>query len=161
MSVKPIPEDMHTITPHIVCAGAGAAIDWYVKALGAVDLARMQAPGSDKLIHAMIKIGDSTIMLVDENPEWNIKGPKALGGTAVTLHYYVKDVDAAYKRAVDAGATAVMPPADMFWGDRYGVLTDPWGHNWSLATHVKDMTPEEMQEGMMKSCDEHAAGAKP
>jgi PhnB protein len=155
MSVKAIPEDMHTITPHIVCAGAAAAIDWYVKAFGAVDLARMQAPGSDKLMHAMIKIGDSTIMLVDENPEWNIKGPKTLGGTAVTLHHYVKDVDASYQRAVDAGATAVMPPADMFWGDRYGVLTDPWGHNWSLATHVKDMTPEEMNENMIKACSEH------
>ena len=161
MSVKPIPEDMHTITPHIYCAGAAAAIDWYVKAFGAVDLARMPMPGSDKLMHAVIKIGDSTIMLADENPEWNVKGPKLLGGSPVALHYYVKDVDASYKRAVDAGATAVMPPSDMFWGDRYGVLTDPWGHVWSMATHVKDMTPEEMHEGMMKACNDQVPGAKP
>lgn len=160
MSVNPIPEDMHSITPHIVCANAPAAIDWYVKAFGAVDLARMMAPDGKTLMHGMIGIGDSKIMLAEENPQWNSRGPALLGGSPVTLHYYVKDVDAAYKRAVDAGATATMPPADMFWGDRYGVLTDPFGHKWALATHVKDMSPEEMAEGMKAMCSDTPAGGQ-
>lgn len=153
-NVKAIPEDMHSITPHIVCAGADDAIDWYVKAFGAVDCGRMRGPDGKSLMHAMIRLGDSAIMLAEENPAWNSKGPKLLGGSPVTLHHYVKDVDASYKRAIDAGATAVMPPADMFWGDRYGVLTDPWGHQWSLATHVADKTPEQMAEDMKTACAE-------
>ena len=160
MSVKPIPEDMHSITPHLVCANAPAAMDWYVKAFGAVDLARMMAPDGKTLMHGMIGIGDSKIMLAEENPQWNSRGPKLLGGSPVTLHHYVKDVDASFKRAVDAGATATMPPADMFWGDRYGIVTDPYGHNWALATHVKDMSPEEMAEGMKTMCSEAAEGSK-
>jgi len=149
--VKPIPEDMHTVTPHLVCAGASDAIAFYVKAFGAVEAARITRPGG-KLMHAMVRIGDSAVMLVDENPEWKALGPKAIGGTPVTLHLYVEDADAVFARAVAAGAEAKMPVSEMFWGDRYGVLTDPFGHSWSVATHVRDATPEEMQAAMAKGC---------
>ncbi|ATQ73094.1 glyoxalase [Massilia violaceinigra] len=152
-AVKRIPEDMHTVTPHIVCADAVSAIDFYVKAFGATDTGKMLAPNG-KLIHGMIRIGDSAIMLAEETPEWGSIGPLTLKGSPVTLHLYVQDADAAFKRAVDAGATAVMPPSDMFWGDRYGVVKDPYGHSWSIAHHVRDMTMEEMQEGAAKACGE-------
>jgi PhnB protein len=144
-AVKPIPEGMHSITPHLICAGAADAIEFYKKAFGAIEMGRMPGPGG-KLMHAMIKIGDSAVMLVDEVPEWGNKGPKALNGTPVTIHLYVPDADATFNTAVAAGATAKMPLADMFWGDRYGVLIDPFGHSWSIATHIKDMTPEEMAQ---------------
>lgn len=147
--VEPIPKDMHTITPHIVCAGASEAIAFYIKAFGATEMARMPTP-EGKLMHAMIKIGDSNIMLVDEMPEWKALGPKSLKGTPVTLHMYVADADAAFKRAIDAGATSIMPVEETFWGDRYGVLQDPFGHQWSIATHVRDRTPEEMQKAMQE-----------
>jgi len=147
MTVKPIPEGMRTVTPHLVCEGAAAAIDFYKKAFNAVEHARMPGPGG-KVMHAQITIGDSHIMLVDDFPEQGCFGPKHYKGTPVTLHLYVEDVDASYKKAIDAGATARMPPEDMFWGDRYGVLVDPFGHSWSIATHKRDLTPEQMQEGM-------------
>src|SRR5690606_27166784 len=118
-AAKPIPEGMHALTPHIVCAGAAQAIDFYRKAFGAVELGRLEGPGG-KLMHAAVRIGDSVLMLMDEFPEWGTLGPKALDGTPVTLHLYVKDVDAEMERAVAAGATLTMPVADMFWGDRYG-----------------------------------------
>jgi PhnB protein len=142
-AVKPIPEGMHSVTPHLVCAGAADAIEFYKKAFGAIEGGRMPGPDG-KLMHAQIKIGDSHVMLVDEFPDWGSVGPKALGGTPVTLHLYVPDADAVFQKAIDAGATVKMPIADMFWGDRYGVVTDPFGHSWSIATHIKDMTPEEM-----------------
>jgi uncharacterized glyoxalase superfamily protein PhnB len=147
--VDAIPQDMHTITPHLVCAGAADAIEFYKKAFGAVETARIPGPDG-KLIHAAVRIGDSTVMLVDEFPSYGSLGPNALKGTPVTLHMYVDDVDAAFPRAVEAGATVKMPLADMFWGDRYGQLTDPFGHVWSLATHKRDMTPEQMNEEMKK-----------
>jgi PhnB protein len=147
--VKPIPNDMHTITPHLVCADASAAIAFYQQAFGATELSRLPGPGG-KLMHASVRIGDSTVMLVDEFPEWGSVGPKALKGSPVTLHMYVTDADVAFKRAVDAGATVKMPLEDMFWGDRYGVLIDPFGHQWSIATHIRDLTPEEIREGMKK-----------
>lgn len=153
MTVKAIPEDMHSVTPHLVCDGAADAITFYKKAFNAVESARMPGPGG-KIMHAQIKIGDSHIMLVDEFPDMGSFGPKHLKGSPVTLHLYVEDVDAVYKQAVDAGATARMPPADMFWGDRYGVLVDPFGHNWSIATHKRDLTPEQMQEEMQKTMPE-------
>ena len=143
--VKPIPEGMHTITPHLTCAGAADAIEFYKKAFGAIELARMPGPGG-KLMHAMLKIGDSPLMLVDEFPEWGGASPKRLNGTPVTIHLQVTDADAVYKSALDAGATIRMPIADMFWGDRYGIVIDPFGHSWSIATHIKDLTPEEMME---------------
>lgn len=152
-NVKPIPEDMHTLTPHLVCDGAAEAIEYYKRAFGAVETARMPAPNG-KLMHAMVRIGDSPLMLVDENKEWGALGPKTLNGSPVTIHLYVKDVDAVFERAVKEGGTAKMAPMDMFWGDRYSVLTDPFGHSWSIATHIKDPTPEEMQAEMakMESC---------
>jgi uncharacterized glyoxalase superfamily protein PhnB len=148
-SVKPIPEGMHTVTPHLICAGAAEAIEFYKKAFGAAETSRLPAPNG-KLMHASIRIGDSTIMLVDEMPEWGALGPKALKGSPVTIHLYVDDVDAFTARAVAAGAKLTMPVQDMFWGDRYGQLEDPCGHRWSVATHVRDVSAAEMQQAMQK-----------
>lgn len=145
--VKPIPEGMHTVTPHLICAGAADAIDFYKKAFGAVELSRM--PGSDgKLMHASFRIGDSVIMLNDEMPQWKSFGPKHLKGSPVTIHLYVENADAAFDQAVRAGAKVTMALDDTFWGDRYGKLEDPFGHQWSIGTHVRDVTPEEMQKAM-------------
>ncbi len=141
--VNPIPEGMPTVTPHLVCDGAAEAIEFYKLAFGATDLGR--APASDgKLMHALIRIGDSPVMLVDEFPEMGNASPKSLAGTPVTMHVYVEDVDSAFERAITAGAQVIMPVADMFWGDRYGVLKDPFGHRWSIATHIRDVTDEEI-----------------
>ena len=147
--VKPIPDGMHTVTPHLVCAGASDAIEFYKKAFNAVEEGRLPGQGG-KLMHAMVRIGDSPIMLVDEFPEWGSFGPKALKGSSVTIHLYVEDVDAAVARAVGAGAKITMPLEDTFWGDRYCKLEDPFGHHWSIATHVRDVSPDEMQEAMKK-----------
>jgi len=148
-SVKPIPEGMHTVTPHLICANAAEAIEFYKKAFGASETSRLPAPNG-KLMHASIRIGDSTIMLVDEMPEWGALGPKALKGSPVTIHLYVDDVDAFMARAVAAGAKNTMPVQDMFWGDRYGQIEDPCGHRWSVATHVRDVSAAEMQQAMQK-----------
>ncbi len=150
-NVKSIPEGVHTITPHLVCAGAADAMEFYKKAFKAVEIHRIPGPGG-KLMHGAIRIGDSMVMLADEFPEWGSKGPKTLGGTPVTIHMYVDDVDAVFAQAVSAGATPAMPVADMFWGDRYGMLVDPFGHSWSVATHIKDMTDDEMQEAARTGC---------
>lgn len=150
-TVKPIPADCHSITPHLVCAGAAAAIDFYHRAFNAMEMMRL--PGaSGKLLHAMIRIGDSNIMLVDEMLECDSRGPNSLKGTPVTLHLYVEDADVAFTQAVAAGATVKMPLADMFWGDRYGVLVDPFGHQWSIATHIRDITPDEIQRAVLTDC---------
>jgi len=149
MTVKAIPEGMHTVTPHLVCEGAADAITFYQKAFNAEKLSVLPGPNG-KIMHAQIKIGDSHIMLVDDYPEWGSFGPQHLKGTPVYLHLYVPDVDKAYQQAIDAGASAKMAPADMFWGDRYGVLVDPFGHCWSLATHKRDLTPQQIQEEMAK-----------
>ena len=146
-AVDPIPQGMHSLTPHLVCAGAAEAIDFYKRAFDAVELGRMPGPDG-KLMHAMVKIGDSTLMLVDEFPQYGSVGPKALKGSPVTIHLYVKDADATVKQAESAGAKVTMPVADMFWGDRYGRLEDPFGHQWSVATHTRDVTPEEMKQAM-------------
>jgi uncharacterized glyoxalase superfamily protein PhnB len=147
--VKPVPEGMRSVTPHLVCAGAADAIEFYKKAFGAVELARLPGPQGE-LMHAMIRIGDSAVMLVDESPQMGMLGPKALKGTPVTIHLYVDDADAFVARAVKAGAKLTMPVDDMFWGDRYGKLEDPFGHHWSVATHVRDVSMEEMQQAMKK-----------
>ena len=147
--VKAIPDGMHSVTPHLVCAGAADAIEFYKKAFNAAEASRL--PGSNgKLMHAMIRIGDSALMLVDEAPEWGMLGPKSLKGSPVTIHLYVEDVDAFVARAVGAGAKITMPLENMFWGDRYCKLEDPFGHHWSVATHVRDMSPAEMQQAMQK-----------
>ena len=147
---KPIPSDMHVVTPHLVCAGAADAIEFYKKAFGATEEARLPGPDGKKLMHAMIRINGAAVMLVDEMPEWGALGPKALKGSPVTIHLYVEDADAFVTRAVQAGAEVVMPVADMFWGDRYGKIEDPFGHQWSVATHVRDVSMGEMQEAMKK-----------
>ena len=151
----PIPNGMHTVTPHIVCAGAASAIDFYKKAFSAEELMRL--PGADgKLMHGAIRIGDSVIMLADEYPEWNSIGPNTRGGTSVTIHLYVEDADKQFNQAVAAGCTVLMPMADMFWGDRYGIVQDPFGHLWSIATHVRDVSPEELQAAAGKGCPDPA-----
>ena len=147
--VKPVPDGMHTVTPHLVCAGASAAIEFYKKALNAVEEGRLPGP-QGRLMHAMIRIEGSAVMLVDEMPEWGALGPKSLKGSPVTIHLYVENVDAFVKRAVAAGAKITMPLDDMFWGDRYCRLEDPFGHQWSVATHLRDVSPEEMQQAMQK-----------
>ncbi len=148
-TVKPIPDDMHSVTPHLVCAGAADAIEFYKKAFNAVEVGRLPGP-QGKLMHAMIRIEGSAVMLVDEMPEWGSFGPMSLKGSPVTIHLYVEDVDSVVARALAAGAKITMPVADMFWGDRYGKLEDPFGHHWSVATHVRDVSPEEMQQAMQK-----------
>lgn len=140
---------MRTVTPHLICVGVADAIEFYKKAFNAVELIRLQGP-QGKLIHACLRIGDSAVMLADESPDWGIFGPKSLKGSPVTIHLYVEDADAFVARAVGAGAKITMPLEDMFWGDRYGRLEDPFGHHWSVATHVRDMSPEEMQEAALK-----------
>jgi uncharacterized glyoxalase superfamily protein PhnB len=145
--VKPVPAGMHTLTPHLVCNGAAGAIAFYKQAFGAVEVTRLPGP-QGKLMHAMLRIGDSALMLVDEFPERGCSGPQSLKGSPVTIHLYVKDVDAAVARAVAAGARITMPVDDMFWGDRYGRIEDPFGHHWSIATHMRDVGPEEMEAAM-------------
>ena len=148
-ATKPIPDGMHSLTPHLICKGAAAAIEFYKAAFGAVEVTRLPGPDG-KLMHGSVRIGDSALMLVDEAPEWEMFGPTSLKGSSVTIHLYVKDVDATVAQAVTAGARVTMPVADMFWGDRYGTLEDPFGHRWSVATHTRDLTPEEIQQAMAK-----------
>ena len=147
--VKAIPEGMHTVTPHLVCAGAADAIEFYKKAFGATELMRLPGPDG-KLVHGAVRIEGSVVMLVDENPEWGALGPKALKGSPVTIHVYVSDVDSFVAKAVEAGAKITMPIDDMFWGDRYGIVEDPFGHHWSVATHIRDVKPEELSEAMRR-----------
>jgi uncharacterized glyoxalase superfamily protein PhnB len=144
--VKPIPEGFHSLTPHIVVRGAAQAIEFYKKAFGAVEVRRSPMPDGKTLMHADLKIGDSHLLLVDEMPGMGVHAPREPGATSVTLHLFVEDVDAVFNRAVAAGAQVTMPVSDMFWGDRYGQLTDPFGHGWSIATHKEDLSPEEMKK---------------
>jgi uncharacterized glyoxalase superfamily protein PhnB len=141
--VQPIPAGFHTVTPYIVVKGADKAIEFYKRAFGAEETVRMPGPDG-KIMHAEIRIGDSVMMLGEESPMGGCKSPQSVGGTTVGLHVYVKDVDKAFAKAVAAGAKVSMPVADMFWGDRYGKLSDPFGHEWSIGTHVEDLTPAEM-----------------
>ncbi|MGH2355525.1 MAG: VOC family protein [Chloroflexota bacterium] len=151
-SVRPIPEGYHSLTPDIVVRGAAEAIEFYKRAFGAQELARMPTPDGKLVLHAELKIGDSVLMLSDEFPEMGgCRAPEALGGTTMALHLYVEDVDTVFQRALDAGAQVSMPLENMFWGDRYGKVTDPFGHQWSIATHVEDPTEEEMQKRMAAS----------
>jgi PhnB protein len=150
MPVKPIPEGYHSITPYLIIKGASAAIDFYKKAFGATELFRMPDPSGKGIAHAEIKIGDSPIMLADEQPQM-YRSPQALGGTPVSLMLYVDDVDSVFPRAVAAGAQVVKPVQDQFYGDRSGTLHDPFGHLWTIATHKKDVSPEEMTAHMSSS----------
>ena len=153
--VQKIPAGYRTVTPHLTVAGAARAIDFYTEAFGAKELSRSPMPGTELLMHAALQIGDSIVMLNDEmpGPEGCPRSPGTLGGTPVTLHLYFEDVDAAFERAVKAGGEVLFPVQDCFWGDRYGIVKDPFGHSWSMATHIADPTPEEMARGaeeMMK-----------
>ena len=155
----PIPPGHEGLIPHLVCDPCAAAIEFYKKAFGAQELNRAPAPDGRRIMHAAMRIGGGVVFLVDDFPEFcggKASSPKALNGTPVTIHRYVEDCDAAIKRAADAGATVQMPPGDMFWGDRYGVVTDPFGHSWSFATHVKDLTPAEMEAGMKEAFAQHS-----
>lgn len=152
-TVQPIPPGMTAVTPHLVCHGAADAIAFYVKAFDAVEVVRLPAPDG-RLMHAMIRIGDAALMLVDEYPEQGCLGPLAGKGSPVILHLYVNDVDATVSRAVAAGARITLPVADMFWGDRYGQLEDPFGHRWSVATHVRDLSPEQIAAAAAQGCPE-------
>ncbi len=150
-SVKPVPDGMHTVTPFLVCDGASDAIAFYTRAFGATELMRLPTPDG-KLLYAAIRIGDSVVMLNDEFPGMGSLGPKSRQGTSVTIHLFVDDADAWFARAVKAGATIKMPLEDMFWGDRYGLIEDPFGHSWSIATHLHDLTPEEVQAAARAAC---------
>jgi PhnB protein len=149
--VKAVPDGFHTLTPHITVAGANDAIEFYKTAFGAEELARHATPDGKSLMHALLRIGDSMLMLNDEFPEWGSRGPNALGGTAVTLSLYVADAELVFERAVAAGASVKMPLSDTFWGDRYGIVTDPFGHSWSIGSHLRDVPPEEMQAAAQKA----------
>jgi PhnB protein len=143
--VSHIPTGYHTVTPSLVVRGGKQALEFYKKAFGAKELGAMYMPDGQKLMHAEIQIGDSRIMLGEESPEMGNVSPQTLGGTPVTLNIYTEDCDALYNRAVGAGATPKMPPADMFWGDRYGKVTDPFGHGWGILTHQEDVNEADME----------------
>ena len=149
MSEKPqaVPQGFHTLTPHLIVRNAAQAIEFYQKAFGAELLGKMLTPDG-KVMHAALKVGDSMLMLNDEFPAWGALSPLSSGGSGVTIHIYLDDVDTGFERAVSAGAAVKMPLMDQFWGDRYGIVTDPYGHQWSMATHVRDMSPEQMAEAM-------------
>jgi PhnB protein len=147
MAIHHIPEGYHSVTPYLVVDGAAAAIDFYKKAFGAVEVMRMPAPGG-KIGHAEIRIGDSHVMLADEHPEQGHRGPKSIGGTPVGIMIYVEDVDSVFAAALAAGATETRPLENQFYGDRSGSITDPFGHNWMIATHIEDVTPDEMERRM-------------
>ena len=154
--VSAVPKNFSTVTPHLTIEGASDAIKFYKKAFGAKELGRMKAGDGQRLMHAMIMVGNSIIMLNDAFPEWGSKGPKALGGSAVAVHLYVDDADKVFKKALKAGATVAMPIADMFWGDRYGIVLDPFGHRWSIATHKKDLSPAQMAKAAKAAMAQHA-----
>jgi PhnB protein len=153
-NVKPIPDGYHSVTPYLIIDGAAKAIDFYKTAFGATELFRMDHEG--KVGHAELKIGDSPIMLADEQPSMGYVSPKALGGTPVSLMIYVADVDTVYKQAISAGATELRAVKDQFYGDRSGNLKDPFGHVWTIATHKEDVTPEEMDKRLKSA---HGASA--
>jgi PhnB protein len=142
--VGDVPEDFRTITPQLVVKNASAAIDWYTKAFGANELLRNAAPDGGSIMHSELLLGDSRFFVVDEIGP--MTGPESLGGTTITLHLYVPDVDALFARAVQAGGTVLMPVADQFWGDRYGILRDPFGHRWSVASRIEDFSPQTLQK---------------
>jgi PhnB protein len=147
MALKPIPEGYHSVTPYLIVDGAARALDFYARAFGAEETVRMPGPGG-KVAHAEMRIGDSIVMLADEAPQQNARGPKTIGGSPITLMIYVEDVDKVFARAVEEGATVQRPLANQFYGDRTGGVIDPFGHVWYLATHIEDVSPAEMERRM-------------
>ena len=154
------PSGHRSVTPYIIVKGAAAAIDFYQRAFGAREVMRMAGPGG-AIMHAEIRIGDSVVFMTDENPQWGCVGPLTLGGTHGSLHLAVKDVDAAFKKAVAAGASGTMPPENMFWGDRYGKVKDPFGHDWGLAQTLEVLTPRELRKRGQAFAAQMAAQAPP
>ena len=150
-AVKPIPDGFHAVSPHIIVRDVVKAIAFYKAAFGAEQVAVHHGPDGKSIIHAQIWISDSPVMLAEENEAWGSKSPLLLGSTPVCLHLYVKDADAVFNQAVKAGAKVKMPIADMFWGDRYGQVTDPFGHVWSIATHKRDVTEAEMAKAAQEA----------
>lgn len=144
---KPIPDGYHTLTPYLVVRGADRALEFYKKAFGAKERMRMPGPDGKAIMHAEMEIGDSVFMIGEECPEMGARAPQSVGGTSISVHMYTQDVDAAFAKAIKAGAKSLAPVTEMFWGDRFGKIEDPFGHMWSIATHVKDPTPEEMAAG--------------
>jgi uncharacterized glyoxalase superfamily protein PhnB len=147
MTVKAVPDGYNTLTPYLVCQGADDAIRFYSEAFGATEMVRMPGPAGS-VMHAELRMGTSVLMLSDENPDRGALSPQTVGGSPVSIFIYTEDVDALYARAVKAGARGVAPPADMFWGDRFAQLVDPFGHSWAMATHTEDVSPEEMGKRM-------------
>jgi len=158
-STNPIPPGFHTVTPYLIVRDSRKAIDFYKKAFDAEEILIMPGPDG-KVMHAEIKIGDSIVFLADEMPEMNHLGPETRGGATCSLMLYVKDVDTSFEKAVKAGCIVKMPLSDQFWGDRYGNVVDPFGHVWALATHIEDVSPEEMQMRMESACKQMATASK-
>jgi len=156
---QPVPEGYSTLMPYLAVDDASAAIDFYQRAFGAKERGRMAGPDGS-IMHAELEIGDSVLMLSDPFPQASTKSPKELGGTSVNIMTYVEDTDAAYKQAIDSGATSLMEPDDMFWGDRFSSVQDPFGHSWTIATHIEDVSPEEMQKRSEEWAAQMAAGAQ-
>jgi PhnB protein len=159
MSVSAIPEGYHSVTPYLIVDGAAEAIRFYEQAFGAAEVMRM--PMGDRIAHAEVRIGDSHVMLSDEWPDMDFLGPKARGGATASLMIYLEDVDSAFARALEAGCSAERPPEDQFWGDRMGTLVDPFGHRWTLATHVEDVSEEEMERRMTEAFAPEAQPVQP
>jgi PhnB protein len=155
--VKPIPEGYNSVTPYLFVKGAASAIDYYKNVFGAKERMRMPGPNG-RIMHAELQIGDSIVMLADENPQVGAKSPETIGGTSSSLHVYVEDVDSTSKKAVSAGAKLVRPVKDEFYGDRIGTIIDPFGHMWSIATHIEDVSPEEMKKRMANAASQSASG---
>lgn len=157
--LNPVPEGFHTVTPHLVVKGVGEALDFYAKAFGAEEIVRMPGPDGSTVMHAEIKIGDSMIMMCEECPDMGASSPLAMSSSPVTIHLYVDDADAFQARAVDAGAKVALEVQNTFWGDRYGKVVDPFGHNWSIASRVENLSPEEIgqraAEAFGGQCDHH------
>lgn len=148
--IRPIPDGFRSVTPSLIVPNATKALEFYAKAFGAETLMRMPGPDGETTMHAEMRIGDSIVMLCDENPDWGCKAPGSLGGSAGSLHLYVDDADALFARALEAGCETTMPLMNAFWGDRYGKVKDPFGHEWGIATHVEDVRPEDMPRRMQE-----------
>ncbi len=156
-STKRIPEGQQGVIPHLIVKNAAGAVEFYKKAFGAEEVLRMPGPDGKSIGHSHLRIGGGHVFLCDEFPGGTCRAPSGLGGTSVSLHMYVEDVDAAFDRAVKAGAKVIMPVTDMFWGDRFGKIADPYGHEWSLASHMEDVPPQEMAERGKKAMAEMMA----
>jgi len=154
--VKPVPPGHHTVTPYLIVGDAASALEFYQTAFGAIELMRVPAP-QGRIGHAEIRIGDSVIMLADEHPEINARSPRSLGGSPVSIHLYVADVDAVTDLAIAAGATVLRPVKDQFYGDRSGTVADPFGHIWHIATHKEDLTPDELHKRVAAAMAQHGA----